>query len=834
MTSLWFSSGESTLSVRRYQASEGVSALFEVTVDAYSPRDDVDLEGLLGRPATLVLHHSMASASASRRYAGLCTAARQIGVEPNGVSAYQIKIAPLLWMLTQRTNHRVFQHLSAPAIATRILAEWGIATDLQIAPHGYPELEYRVQYGESDFAFFDRLLQEAGIAHTLRDSARDGERGAESEVDDGNASVAATVVLSDRLAAAECREGGPIRFEDAPSDAHGGPYVTAVRIAHELRPGRVALRGADFRRRHDAPLVAEASANRPPRRSDVEGRLEQHIYAPGAFVANRPAGPPNQPRTPGETPVADYRAVSRADEKVGAAQAAARLAVLRDGRREVSFRTNLIDLVGTTMSISGHGHAELAAGEKLLVVRASLSGGTAEPTVITATAVFADEPHRPARASAKPVVHGVESAVVVGPSDEDIHTDEFGRVRVQFAWDREGDFDDRSSCWIRVSQGWAGAGYGLVALPRVGQEVIVGFFGGDPDQPVIVGRLFNATSPVPNKLPQARTRTTWKSASSPGGEGGNEITFEDEKGGEHLLVRAERDLSREVGAHESTRVGGDRRVEVEGQEHVRIGGSQLLAVGKGRSISVGGDDEVTVAGRHAVRVGGAQGNAEQTGIEVVDRKITLSTGEATITLEGPNITLDAAAGILLHAAADLTINGRADIHLGAGANVYLKARQGELVIQGGPEVRINPRDVAADDPGELPMDPPPGLDMDGDVLDADDLAIFHAEEPRWLERQLAPGGAWDPGRWGEEHEEFASFHLGVMAAAAGIPVAVMARQRGRHVMAEGGDGPERGDPGNGLFGGKAPYGNAPQHHELMLRGAAFHGRAYIWSDDGEA
>ena len=166
----------------------------------------------------------------------------------------------------------------------------------------------------------------------------------------------------------------------------------------------------------------------------------------------------------------------------------------------------------------------------------------------------------------KPQVSSVQSAVVVGPSGQEIHVDEFGRVRVQFPWDREGNNDDFSSCWIRASQGWAGTGYGMIVIPRIGQEVLVGFLDGDPDQPIIVGRVFNQTQQVPYKLPDHKTRSAWKSNSSLGGNGFNEIMFEDLKQEELLWMQAQKNLRKLVKNDESITVGHDRRKFVKENE----------------------------------------------------------------------------------------------------------------------------------------------------------------------------------------------------------------------------------------------------------------------------
>jgi type VI secretion system secreted protein VgrG len=219
--------------------------------------------------------------------------------------------------------------------------------------------------------------------------------------------------------------------------------------------------------------------------------------------------------------------------------------------------------------------------------------------------VFADVTYRPPLTTPKPVIHGLQSAMVVGPKGEEIHTDEVGRVRVQFHWDRAAPFDDNSSLWMRVSQGWGGGGYGMMAIPRVGHEVLVAFLEGDPDHPVVVGRVHNGTAPVPHKLPQNKTATSLRSASSPGGEGFNELTFDDARGRELVFVHAERNLKKLV-KHDETEVTQKNR-------HVTVGDNLTKLVmldetettGADRTVTVGGKLGETVGGDHTVAVGGA-------------------------------------------------------------------------------------------------------------------------------------------------------------------------------------------------------------------------------------
>jgi type VI secretion system secreted protein VgrG len=533
---LSFESGETSLSVRSFRIEEAVSKPFSVVVMARSPHQ-IDLESIVGHSASLVLTSGVAHLHApTRRWTGVCDHFEQIQAEPSGLSSYSLRIRPALWLLSQRRGYRVYQHLSIPEIVDRLLAEWSIVPEWQIDRAAYPKLSYKLQYGESDLTFFCRLLEEAGIAHAFPDHGGEGTR----------------LLMSDAMHAGR-RRAVALRFVDNPNEAAEREFVTEVRIAHEVRPGAVMMRDYDHRR----PSYALSGVADPV--TGPEASYEQYEYLPGGFLV--------EGADVGDTPVADDRGAARHEDRHGTERARRALAAARVGRRSVAFRTNVLDLApGAVFAIERHPHAVLGDGALLLATEQTTEGSIGGEWTTRGRAFFTTEPYRPPRTTTRPVVDGVQSATVVGPSGQEIHTDEFGRVRIQFPWDREGTNDSTSSCWVRVSQGWAGTGFGLLNLPRIGQEVLVGFLEGDPDQPIIVGRVFNAANPVPYILPQHQTRSTWKSRSSPGGDGFNEIMFEDLAGQELVYVQAQKDLRKLVKNDETITVGNDRQKLVKGNE----------------------------------------------------------------------------------------------------------------------------------------------------------------------------------------------------------------------------------------------------------------------------
>lgn len=575
MFEMFFSDSETGLSIREVTVREGLSELFEISIVAVSPAANLDLDGLVGRAAGLRTTAGLDQPlEAPRLWTGVCSTIEQVAAEPTGVSTYRLTIVPALWLLTQRRNYRIFQHLTIPEIVDEVLSEWNVEASWSIDRAKYPKLEYRVQFGESDYDFVARMLEEAGIGYVLTPEGR-----------------ATHLHLSDAFERGSRRVGAPLPFFDEPDGWRDAQHVTKVRVAHDVRPGAHVIRDVDFRN----PAYALFSAATAP--TLVEAKLEQFDYSPGSFLAETSQG--------GGTPVADDKGIARHLPAYGSELATRSLIQGRLGKRTVTFSTNAPDIAPAVIfSMARHPKSELSEEQALLVVETVLWWKEGGEPKLDARAFFAAEPFLPPKVTPRPVASGVQSATVVGPAGQEIHTDEFGRVRVQFPWDRLGKHDDDSSCWIRVSQGWAGTGYGVLVLPRIGQEVLVGFLGGNPDQPVIVGRVFNAVQAVPYALPEHKTRSTWKSDSSLGSNGFNEIMFEDKKGKELVYIQAEKNLRKLVKNDETVTIGNDRKKLVLRHEIETTGADRTEVTRGTRTEITFGDRETTVWGKREKRVEG--------------------------------------------------------------------------------------------------------------------------------------------------------------------------------------------------------------------------------------
>lgn len=713
---LSFASGESSLSVRRFSVHEAISSFFTVSVWARSKNESLELPKLVGKEASLrvLAGYKWAQLGAARYWTGICSYMEQVQAEPTGLSTYYLRIVPKLWLLTQRRGNRVYQHLSIPDIIDKLLAEWSIKPVWQIDRGKYPKLEFKIQYSESDYAFMSRLLEEAGIAFVFPDNDAKG----------------SLLTFSDKLHLGTPRGAPPIPYVDNPSQASEKEFVSQVRIAHEVRPGAHTFRDYDFRN-PAFQLFGEATKAPAP-----EDKLEQYGYDPGAFLVEGAKG--------GDTPVADDKGVARYEQKYGKELAERALLSMRADKRCISFDTNTIDLwPGQIFMIDNHPNAELDVGQKLLVAEFSVEGTPGEEWNMSGRALFADAkaPYHPPLRTPKPVVQSVQSAVVVGPKGQEIHTDEFGRVRVQFHWDREGKQDEGSSCWMRVSQGWAGTGFGMIVTPRIGQEVLVGFLEGDPDQPIIIGRVFNATNQVPYKLPQHKTRSTWKSDSSLGGGGFNEIMFEDLRGKELVYLQAQKNLRKLVkndetitvgnnrqkfvvvnelettganrteitganrteitGANRTTVIGGNRSKLIQGDEIERTEGNLTIYIGQNHDIivkqtkreQIDGDSHLRVKGKRNQRIDGSQSlTVKKNRQEKIGKNHAMDVGD--------EIHLKAGTALVIEAAKDLTLKGPGG---------FIRIDAGGVTIKGN-IVKINSGGSAGKGSGASPEEPADALE----------------------------------------------------------------------------------------------------------------------------
>lgn len=657
--SVWFvAHGESVFDVSEFTIDDQMSSLFEVHVTATCSDGTIDLSKIVGEGAAFRYKHH----SGDLIWAGLCAEATQLKNQPQGattLSVYRFVLVPALWRTTLRRNNRVFEPLTLPKLVEKILQEWMIPFDMKKLKETYRKKAFRVQYGETDFAFLSRVLEEAGISYWF-----------DSDVASGPGSTISSVVFSDQPQTADPL-GGPFPYRATgrhKTFQDGENVIFDVAVGQQMRFGKSTTADFDVLGVPHAKVVAETGPDGPD--AAKEAVYEDYRYQPGAFLALEDAASGRVADDKGAVRTIPQEATSRTERELGSA---------RHERVHVELSTTALDLApGHVLAIGQncrdhHPNPDVSAERKLLVIGRHMKGDLKGIEHSRVTAVPAHLTHRPKRKTPRAKIAGLQSALVVGPVDQEIHADELGRVRVQFHWDREHGYDADSSCWTRVSQGWAGTGFGMIAIPRVGQEVLVAFHDGDPDMPVIVGRLFNKTSKVPYELPKNKTRSGWRSESSGGasrsGEprGYNELMFEDAIGHEAVSMRAERDLSTLVKAGETSDVGKSRSS--------RIGYSDAVHAGEMSETFVG----------------------QRTGIQLKSAgEITLSTGDTSIVLRGDDVEMEVSEFTSFRA------GGLFHISAGPGAAVFLR---------GGKEVHINPANAGDRTPKPVCLgkaDPPNG------------------------------------------------------------------------------------------------------------------------------
>ena len=559
---LTLDSGPNDLKVLEFKGKEAISQPYCFELELVSERPDLPLEELLHRQAFLGFDD---------RGGGIHGQVYAVAQGDSGkrLTRYQITLVPRLAYLRHRINQRIFQHLSVPDIVALVLKDHGILADaFQFSLGGqYPEREYCVQYGESDLVFIERLCAEVGIHYHFRHSP------------DGHLLVFGDdQTVFSRL---------PESTLYLPGSGMAAVEPAIKRLAVRLQTGTTAvtLRGYDFRK-PGLLLQANLDSQRLP-------TLENYHY-PGQFT-DRDDGKHSVRRTLERHGADGHLAEGDCDDSA--------LVSGHFMRIKEHPRTQWNDLWLLTQ-VDHHGRQPQVLEETASAGRDEFQGYR-NAFLATPWEVF----FRPPLQHKKPSVNGFQPAVVTGPMDSEIHCDEFGRVKVQLVWDRDGERDEHSSCWLRVATGWAHDRYGSVMIPRVGMEVLVGFMDGDVDKPLVVGCLPNGANPVPLDLPADKTRSILRSQSSPGGGGYNELRIEDRKGAEEIYLRAQRNWTQHVLHDQRVQVDHERSIVVSGlSRHELKGGEQRITEGR-RQVEVRQDDHLMVTGDRHIRVANQALNA---------------------------------------------------------------------------------------------------------------------------------------------------------------------------------------------------------------------------------
>jgi type VI secretion system secreted protein VgrG len=619
--------GPEVLLFRRMRAREELSRLSEFDIELLSEERQIAPASILGRNVTVRL---ALEGEAVRHFNGYVTRFGQAGMHGR-YHAYRALVRPWLWFLTRTADCRIFQDLSVPEIVKQVFADHGMADLKDELTYTYPKRTYCVQYRETDFDFVSRLLEQEGIYYFFQ-----------------HAEERHTLVLADATSV-HVRAPGyeTLRYVEASRLVRPDQEVVSRwDQACEIQPGRYRMTDYDFERPR-ADLTAHAAATRENVLADYE------VY--------------------------DYPGVYR-NSADGEQYADARL-------DELQARFDTVRAAGTPRGVAagrlfefaGHPRAD-QNGEYLVTAvdyTMSVNEYETEPTPGTVctcefTALSSRQQFRPRRLTPVPVVKGPQTAVVVGPAGDEIFTDKYGRVKVQFHWDRYGKKNENSSCWVRVAQPWAGKNWGMMAVPRIGQEVVVDFLEGDPDQPIITGRVYNAEQMPPWALPANMTQSGVLTRSSKGGSAANanELRFEDKKGAEQVYLHAEKnqdisvenDETHSVGHDRSKAIGHDESTQVRHDRTETVGNNETIGIGVDRTETVGSNETITIGSNRSISVG-----ASETASVTLQRTHTVGINET--------ITVGAAQEVTIGAFQMLTVGGDQTVSVGAAQDVSVGAAQ---------------------------------------------------------------------------------------------------------------------------------------------------------------
>lgn len=657
--------GDNALLFSTLSGSERMSTLFNYRLELISEDFQINLDDLLGTYLTIELELPPSEVVPPNSYRYLHGVVSDCAhVSGDGEYAhYQFSIRPWFWLLTRTADCRIFQELSVPSIISSVFDEAGFS-DYEIRlTHSYVPWRYCVQYRESDFNFVARLMEQEGIYFHFKH-----ELGKHILVLCDGYSAHNTYPFYDSVPYYPV-DLGQMRERD---------HISQWHQQKQLQPGKFVASDFNF----ETPKANMITQSSMPG-SHTHANFEVFDY-------------------PGEYPGAEGVPIA--------------------GKGEIVSRHRMEELAAQHEIVSGRGNARgLCAGylfnlhgceradqnrEYLIIeshcsfnLDAYTSDSSGELTYEGSIfAIQGQQQFRAPRLTPKPIVQGPQTAIVVGPAGEEIWTDEFGRVKLQFHWDRYGESNETSSCWVRVSQLWASKGWGAMHIPRIGDEVIVEFLEGDPDRPIITGRVYNGDNRVPYELPANQTQSGIKSRSTKGGSGKNfnEIRMEDKKGDEELYVHAEKnhtnntenDRSKWVGHNENVKVDNNRTEEVGNDETITVGNDRTESVAKNETISIGVNRSESVGSDESIRVGNDRSRQVGKNEEIaIGSNKSVRIGSSLDSDIGKNIQLSVAENQTINIGKDESVSiGKSRAH-NIGDDDSLTVGK-KLVINAGDEISI--------------------------------------------------------------------------------------------------------------------------------------------------
>ena len=665
--------GKDVLLLQQLNGYEGVSRLFSYELDllAYD-NDSISFKDIVGQKVSITIRLPKGKARYINGYVSRFT---QGDTDERLFTHYRAQVVPWLWFLTRQADCRIFQDMAVPEIISKIFDPFGFKDFRPSLKNSYPDLEYCVQYRETSFNFVSRLMEEFGIFYYF-DHTTQGKH---------------TMVLADQSSNPPACPGSPISYGTQVGGLEDPQVITSWNVGQELKTGKYSVTDYNF-------ITPSTS-----------------LLSNDPTVVQLPASQPLE--------LFDYPGLHTTKDQ-GDAVAKVRMQEEEASYMVVSAAGNCRGLMsGFSFVLQNHYRGDQNANYFVTEVQHYASAGDSYTAASTESETYSNHlacipasvPYRPPRITPKPFVQGPQPALVVGKSGEEIWVDKYGRVVVQFYWDRLGQKNENSSCWIRVSQPWAGSNWGAIWIPRIGQEVLVSFLEGDPDRPVITGRVYNADQMPPYELNKYQTRSTFMSRSSKGGGSSNynELRFEDLKGQEQIFMNAEKDMdlrvendSREyIGASRHLIVTSNQQEKINADKHLQVVGNHFEKITGNMSLQVTGNQMESVTGNKSLSVTGNQsesvtGNVSLSVTQGKNESITMGYAMSAMTIH-----LTAEMGIVIECPLGITLSSGANsIDIGP-AGVFITGTPFAFINSGSSPASTNDPSAGSPDSPTDPKDP---------------------------------------------------------------------------------------------------------------------------------
>jgi type VI secretion system secreted protein VgrG len=654
-----------------FSGTESISRLFSYQLELASENDAIAAKDIVGKPVSWSINRFD---DEPRYFSGIVSRFVAGALNRRKLRTYRAEVVPWPWLLTRTTDCRIFQNQNTPDIITTIFGDFGFSDYALELKGSFLKREYCVQYRETAFNFISRLMEYEGIFYFFRHE--DGKH---------------KMVLANAAGSyANCPES-PVEYSPGSLAPN---HVQSWEHQYEFRSGKWSRTDYNFETPSTNLLTTTSTVIDLP-----EAPKYELFDYPGEYLVKGDGDPVTKVRM--EEEEAGYDVVN----------AASQCCTFTPGGKVTLQKHDVPAEDGDYMITSiRHSATEASYG--------STGNGATYNNVFTC--IPASVIYRPPRATPKPMVQGVQTAVVTGPGGEEIYVDKYGRVKVQFFWDRKGKKDDKSSCWIRVAEQWAGRNWGSVFNPRIGQEVIVDFLEGDPDRPLITGRVYNAEQMPPYALPANMTQSGIKSRSSKGGSlaNYNEIMFEDKKGSELVKIHAEKDQSISVENDESHTVGRDRSKTIDRDEttHVKrdrtetVDRDETITIHGGRTETVDKEEKITIHGGRTETVDQAENITIHGGrTETVDQaeNITIHGGRTETVDQAEMITIHGCRTEQVDQDENITISGGQTIYVGnaisitAGESITLTTGSASITMRNDGTITVSGTDITNNCSGEI-------------------------------------------------------------------------------------------------------------------------------------